>query len=58
MSQTVKCAWCGALVPLTAKGRPRQHRNGTKTCVGSGQLASTHTQHATPNPLHPQPKRK
>ena len=30
MSQTVKCAWCGALVPLTAKGRPRQHRNGTR----------------------------
>lgn len=39
---TMKCAWCGAVVPTTPKGRPKQHRNGPKTCVGSGQLATTH----------------
>lgn len=40
--QSIKCAWCGAEVALTAKGRPKQHQNGNKTCVGSGQLAATH----------------
>ncbi len=40
--KTVKCAWCGAVLPLTKKGRPKQHRNGATTCPGSGQLAVVH----------------
>lgn len=41
-TRTVKCAWCGAVLPLTHKGRPRQHLNGRAVCLGSGQLAATH----------------
>jgi hypothetical protein len=56
---TIKCSWCGKVVPLTRDGkRPNQHRNGTKTCVGSGQLVATHEQLRTANPLNPTPKRK
>lgn len=40
--KTVKCLWCGQVLPLTRKGRPKQHRNGKTTCVGSGQLAITY----------------
>lgn len=39
---TIKCKWCGQEFPLTAKGRPKQHKNGAKTCVGSGQPAIVH----------------
>lgn len=31
--KTVKCLWCGQVLPLTRKGRPKQHRNGAKTPV-------------------------
>lgn len=42
---TTKCAWCGAVVPATRNSkRPQQHRNGLKTCVGSGQPIAVHTQ--------------
>lgn len=40
--KTVKCLWCGAMLPLTKKGRPKQHKNGAKTCSGSGMLATQH----------------
>lgn len=40
---TMKCAWCGAVLPLTPKGRPRQHKDGKTTCPGSGQQAQTHS---------------
>lgn len=36
------CAWCGASLPLTAKGRLRQHLNGGKQCHGNGFLAHQH----------------
>jgi hypothetical protein len=39
---TVKCAWCGQVLPLTHKGRPKQHKNGAHTCPGSGQLKAVH----------------
>lgn len=40
--ETIKCAWCGGEYPLTKKGKPKQHRNGKTTCVGSGQDKATH----------------
>lgn len=40
--KTLKCLWCGQVLPLTRKGRPKQHRNGKTTCVGSGMLATQH----------------
>lgn len=40
--KTIKCLWCGQVLPLTHKGRPKQHRSGAKTCVGSGQHYSVH----------------
>lgn len=40
--KTVKCLWCGQVLPLTHKGRPKQHRNGAQTCVGSGQVHTVH----------------
>lgn len=40
--KTIKCLWCGGTFELTRKGRPKQHRYGKTTCLGSGQLASTH----------------
>lgn len=40
--KTIKCLWCGLVLPLTRKGRPKQHRNGAKTCSGSGVPASQH----------------
>jgi hypothetical protein len=42
-AKTVKCAWCGKQVELTKNGlRPKQHKNGVHTCVGSGQLVEAH----------------
>lgn len=38
----IKCAWCGQILAITNKGRPRQHINGRTTCVGSGQKVATH----------------
>lgn len=58
--KTTKCAWCGAVVPLTKDGqRPKQHRNGTTTCCGSGQPVEHHTriQTANPNRLDPKPRK-
>lgn len=40
--RTIKCAWCGQVLPLTHKGRPRQHLNGGQQCLGNGSLAATH----------------
>lgn len=41
--KTIKCAWCGSTQPLAGNGqRPKQHRNGNTTCVGSGQLVAAH----------------
>ncbi|WNO06011.1 hypothetical protein [Rhodoferax mekongensis] len=42
MSKRIKCAWCGFEFDLTKKGRPKQHKDGIKTCSGSGQHADTH----------------
>jgi hypothetical protein len=38
----MKCAWCGLELETTRKNRPKQHRNGTTTCVGSGQERAIH----------------
>lgn len=40
----IKCAWCGKTVPLTKnRRRPKQHLDGPRICLGSGQLIQTHT---------------
>ena len=59
--KTIKCAWCGVLLPLAGNGkRPRQHKNGKNTCVGSGQLTETHerVRDGHPNTLTPNPKKR
>lgn len=57
--KTIKCAFCGTVVSLTRDGkRPNQHRNGIKTCVGSGQRVETHEQLRRPDPLNPKPRKK
>ena len=39
----IKCAWCGKEMPPTKSGqRPKQHQDGPRICVGSGQLILTH----------------
>ena len=38
----IKCAWCGQILAITNKGRPRQHINGRTTCVGSAQKVVAH----------------
>lgn len=44
LKHQMKCAWCGQTVLMTPSTRPKQHRNGAETCVGSGQMKATHDQ--------------
>ena len=59
--KTIKCVWCGSVVPLTGDGkRPKQHKDGPRICLGSGQLVETHQMlhESTPDKLKPKPKKK
>lgn len=59
MTQNIKCAYCGAKVPLAKdRQRPKQHKNGDVTCVGSSQLISAHHQLHAAHPAPPVPKRR
>lgn len=42
-TKTIKCIYCGKVLLLTKNGkRPRQHVNGKRTCLGSGQTIDVH----------------